>query len=111
MESIEKQIKNLEKRARGLDKDAIKLLADANTIKTNLEKFIPARNSGVDSAPFNLLTSKPVIYADKLGAPDYPQQNPSFAAFKEFPVTSSNLRSNSFASELKCSGVWITNVT
>ena len=62
LESIEKQIKNLEKKARGLDKDAIKLLADANVIKTNLEKLIPARLGDVDSTPFNLLTTKPVIY-------------------------------------------------
>ena len=62
LERIDKQIKNLEKRARGLDKDAIKLLADATAIKSNLEKSIPARNGGVDSAPFNLLTSNPVIY-------------------------------------------------
>ena len=62
LESIEKQIKNLEKKARGLDKDAIKLLADANVIKTNLEKLIPARLGNVDSTPFNLLTTKPVIY-------------------------------------------------
>ena len=37
-------------------------MADANIIKENLEKFIPARNIDVDSKPFNLLTSKPVIY-------------------------------------------------
>lgn len=62
LESIDKQIKNLEKKARGLDKDAAKLLADANTIKNGLENGTPARNSGVDAAPFNLLTAKPVIY-------------------------------------------------
>lgn len=62
LESIDKQIKNLEKKARGLDKDAAKLLADANAIKTGLENGTPARNSGVDAAPFNLLTAKPVIY-------------------------------------------------
>ena len=62
LESLEKQIKNLEKKAHGLDKNAIKLLADANTIKSGLESGIPARHSGVDSAPFNLLTAKPVIY-------------------------------------------------
>lgn len=62
LESIDKQIKNLEKKARGLDKDAAKLLADANAIKNGLENGIPARNSGVDAAPFNLLTAKPVIY-------------------------------------------------
>lgn len=62
LESLERQIKNLEKKARGLDKEAAKLLSDAIAIKTNLEKSIPARNGEIDSTPFNLLTSKPVIY-------------------------------------------------
>ena len=62
MESMEKQIKNLEKKAHGLDKNAIKLLADANVIYTGLKSGTPARNSGVDASPFNLLTAKPVIY-------------------------------------------------
>lgn len=62
MESLDNQIKKLEKKVHGLDKNAAKLLADANTIKFNLEKSIPARNTDVDSKPFNLLTSKPVIY-------------------------------------------------
>lgn len=62
MESLEKQIKNLEKRARGLDKDAAKLLADATEIHKNLSSGIPARQGDIDAAPFNLLTSKPVIY-------------------------------------------------
>ena len=62
LESLDKQIKNLEKKAHGLDKVAIKLLADANTIKKGLESGVPARKSGVDSTPFNLLTAKPVIY-------------------------------------------------
>ena len=62
IESLDRQIKNLEKKARGLDKDAAKLLSDAIAIKTNLEKSVPARDGGIDSVPFNLLTSKPVIY-------------------------------------------------
>ncbi len=62
LESLNNQIKKLEKKVHGLDKNATKLLADANIIKTNLEKSIPARDSGVDTKPFNLLTSKPVIY-------------------------------------------------
>ncbi len=62
LESLNNQIKKLEKKVHGLDKNAAKLLADANIIKTNLEKSIPARDSCVDSKPFNLLTSKPVIY-------------------------------------------------
>ena len=62
LESLEKQMKNLEKKAHGLDKAAIKLLADAGVIRDALSAGVPARKSGVDSAPFNLLTSKPVIY-------------------------------------------------
>jgi len=62
LESLEKQIKNLEKKAHGLDKNAIKLLADANVICENLTNGVPARNLDIDSKPFNLLTSKPVIY-------------------------------------------------
>lgn len=62
IESLEKQIKNLEKKAHGQDKEAIKLLADASVIKKGLEFGTPARMSGVDTSPFNLLTAKPVIY-------------------------------------------------
>ncbi len=62
LESLDKQIKNLEKKARGQDKEAIKLLADAVTLKNNLEEGKPARFCDVDAAPFNLLTNKPVIY-------------------------------------------------
>ncbi len=62
IESLEKQIKNLEKKARGLDKDAAKLLADANAIREKMLAGTPARTSGVDPSPFNLLTAKPVIY-------------------------------------------------
>lgn len=62
MESIDKQIKNLEKKARGLDKDAQKLLDAAIQIRDNLSKSIPARMGEIDAAPFNLLTAKPVIY-------------------------------------------------
>lgn len=62
LESLDKQIKNLEKKAHGLDKSAIKLLSDANAIKKGLESGVPARKSGVNAGPFNLLTAKPVIY-------------------------------------------------
>ena len=62
LESLDKQIKNLTKKAHGNDKDAIKLLADAEIIRTNLSAGIPARKVDVDAKPFNLLTAKPVIY-------------------------------------------------
>lgn len=62
MESLDKQIKNLEKKARGLDKDAAKQLADANALRDALANGTPARNTDIDASPFNLLTAKPVIY-------------------------------------------------
>ena len=62
LESLDKQMKNLEKKAHGLDKVAIKLLADAKVIREGLAAGTPARMQEVDSTPFNLLTAKPVIY-------------------------------------------------
>ncbi len=62
IESLDKQIKNLEKKAHGLDKVAIKQLENAKSIKDALGRGIPARSSGVDASIFNLLTAKPVIY-------------------------------------------------
>lgn len=62
LESLDKQIKNLTKKAHGADKDAIKLLATAEIIRENLAKGVPARKLDVDAKPFNLLTAKPVIY-------------------------------------------------
>lgn len=62
IESLDKQIKNLEKKAHGLDKNAIKLLSDANAIRDGLARGVPARATDTDAHPFNLLTAKPVIY-------------------------------------------------
>jgi len=63
LESLEKQIKNLTKKAHGNDKEAIKLLENAEIIRTNLTNGTPARAvRDIDAAPFNLLTAKPVIY-------------------------------------------------
>ena len=63
LESLDKQIVNLTKRARGQDKEAIQLLSAANAIKTELENGIPARLSVHDSRfSFNLLSSKPVMF-------------------------------------------------
>ena len=64
LESLERQMKNLEKKAHSHDKDAIKLLEIAKEIKTGLENGTPARLLPLDSvAQFNLLTAKPVMYA------------------------------------------------
>ena len=59
LESIEKQIANLTKKARGQDKEAIKQLAAAEKIRAGLSDGIPARETG---GGFNLLTEKPVLY-------------------------------------------------
>jgi len=76
LESLEKQIVNLTKKARGQDKEAIKLLEIAEKIKADLENGIPVRDycRGVSHTPktdegriayaptgFNLLTEKPMI--------------------------------------------------
>ena len=62
LESLEKQAKNLEKKAHGQDKAAIKALADLKVLKDALTAGVPARKTDIDATPFNLLTAKPVIY-------------------------------------------------
>lgn len=62
LESLEKQITNLTKKARGLDKEAIKQLESAEKIKVDLEQGIPARHCKYWIPEFQLLTAKPVIY-------------------------------------------------
>lgn len=62
LESLEKQIANLTKKARSQDKEAIKQLELAEKIKADLEIGIPARKSDINTSDFQLLTSKPVIY-------------------------------------------------
>jgi ribosome-binding ATPase YchF (GTP1/OBG family) len=61
LESLEKQMANLTKKARGLDKDAVKRLEIAEKIKADLEKGIPADNVKAESFQ-SLLTAKQVIY-------------------------------------------------
>ncbi|MDR0319401.1 MAG: redox-regulated ATPase YchF [Rickettsiales bacterium] len=62
LESIEKQILNLSKKAKGRDKDAIKLLAGAEIIRDGLRAGKSARDTGRGGNTFNLLTAKPVLY-------------------------------------------------
>lgn len=62
MESLEKQISNLEKKARGQDKEAVKKLEIAKELKAGLDDGTPVRFQGKKEFSFNLLTEKPVIY-------------------------------------------------
>lgn len=68
MESLEKQIINLQKKARGNDKDAAALMAVAERAKTALDAGHPVRTIDVDDEEKQLLkklqmiTSKPVLY-------------------------------------------------
>jgi GTP-binding protein YchF len=59
LESLDKQIKNLEKKSHSGDKDAILSLAAAKEIKQKLENGVAITGEGTQ---FNLLSSKPVIY-------------------------------------------------
>jgi GTP-binding protein YchF len=61
LESLEKQIQNLQKKARGLDKDAIKSLELAEKIRDGLKQGISARDIEKNN-PFNLLTAKSVLF-------------------------------------------------
>ena len=59
LESLDKQIKNLEKKSHANDKEAMANLAEAASIKQKLEKGETITGEG---RQFNLLSSKPVIY-------------------------------------------------
>jgi GTP-binding protein YchF len=68
LESLGKQMKNLEKKTHAGDKDAIAALAEAEEIKKKLETGQTITGEGLG---FNLLSSKPVIYVcnvDEAGA-------------------------------------------
>ena len=68
MESLERQIKNIERKAKGNDKDAKEQLALMEKIKTILDDGKPARSIDLDkdelmiSKSFGLLTMKPILY-------------------------------------------------
>lgn len=68
LESIEKQITNMEKKARGNDKDAAALLDVAKKVKAALDEGNPVRTVEVSEDEQSLLkklqmiTSKPVLY-------------------------------------------------
>ena len=60
LESLDRQMKNLEKKTHAGDKDAIAALAAANELKRTLESGETIAGNG--DTRFNLLSSKPVIY-------------------------------------------------
>lgn len=68
LESIEKQITNLQKKSRGNDKDASAQLSIAETVKTTLDEGKPVRTLTVSEDDAYLLdrlqmiTAKPVLY-------------------------------------------------
>ncbi len=76
LESIEKQITNMEKRARGNDKDAAALLSVAQKVKTVLDAGQPARTADVheDDKPLlnrlQMITVKPILYVCNVNEED-----------------------------------------
>lgn len=68
LSSIEKQIANLVKKARGQDKEAAKVMAIAERVKETLENGQPVRNMTHDEdeekiiKSFFMITAKPILY-------------------------------------------------
>ncbi len=76
LESMESQIKNLSKKARGGDKDMQVMLGLAEKVKVLLEEGRPARDLDVDPDDakafkmLQLLTSKPILYVCNVSEDD-----------------------------------------
>lgn len=76
MESLEKQIVNLQKKARGNDKDAAELMGVATKVKAALDDGKPVRTVDLsdDEKPLlkrlQMITSKPVLYVCNVNEED-----------------------------------------
>lgn len=76
LESIEKQIVNMQKKAKGADKDAVALLAVAQKAKAALDAGNPVRTLDFDAEEkallkkLHMITSKPVLYVCNVNEED-----------------------------------------
>ena len=84
LESVERQITNLGKKARGADKDAKLVLELAERVKSALEEGKPARTVEIDKNDadekrafkmLQLLTSKPILYVCNVSEDDAAEGN------------------------------------
>tara|TARA_B100001750_G_scaffold38855_1_gene28145 strand:- start:1125 stop:2225 length:1101 start_codon:yes stop_codon:yes gene_type:complete len=81
LESIDKQITNMEKKARGNDKDATALLDVAKKVKAALDEGQPVRTVNLhdDDKPLlkklQMITSKPVLYVCNVNEEDAAEGN------------------------------------
>lgn len=95
MESLDKQITNIKKKAKGMDKDAQAQLKLMEKVKALLDEGMPARLAEIDEDEekafkmLQLLTSKPVLYVcnvnedDAAGGNDMTEAVAKMAAEKE----------------------------
>jgi GTP-binding protein YchF len=77
LESVEKQISNLEKKKKGQDKDAIALLDFAQRVKSTLDEGKPVRTMDISDPEdvialkrLQMITSKPVLYVCNVNEDD-----------------------------------------
>ena len=92
LETVEKRIGRLEKKAKSGDKDAKAEMNVLNKLKPALEANKPARSIEFDKEEmlivkqYTLLTMKPLIYVANLGEEDLedPMQNPYYVQVLEF---------------------------
>lgn len=92
LETVEKRIVKIDKKAKSGDKEAQAEMAILGPIKDALEAGKPARSLELSKddllivRQFTLLTMKPMIYVANLGEEDLedPDQNPHYQALKEY---------------------------
>lgn len=81
LESIDKQITNMSKKAKGNDKDAKELLVVAEKVKAALDEGQPVRSVDIDEdeAPLlkrlQMITSKPILYVCNVNEEDAAEGN------------------------------------
>lgn len=81
LESIEKQLINMSKKARGNDKDAKELLVVAEKVKAALDEGKPVRTVEVDADEgvllkrLQMITSKPILYVCNVNEEDAAEGN------------------------------------
>lgn len=89
LDTVEKRLEKLRKQAKSAEKEAIKLVEDAELIKEHLEKGLPARTLQLEGAAQSLLagmyllTNKPVLYVCNVDESSVENGNEYTRTFKD----------------------------
>lgn len=83
---LEKRAQNLQKKAKGGDKEAKEHLEMAEALMKVLGEGLPARAAGLEGIPkdFGLITTKPVIYVANVGEDDLLSDNEHVQKVREY---------------------------